>query len=96
MAYVTALCLAADPPYQPRPNRGEIWRQVDQWLAQAQATGLAAQYVQQKWWQSLYFRGKYAAAWAKIAELRVLGGSPDPRTLNLLMRAMPEPKPAGD
>jgi len=96
LGFVTAECLASDPPHSPDQDRGDLWRQVDQWFEQAKQADFSQIYVHQKWWQALYLRGQYAAAWAKIDELRALGGSPEPRPLNGLMRRMPQPESSND
>jgi hypothetical protein len=89
-----ALIFAACAVQGASPERkAGLLQRSDETFAQAMASPVVKKdYTLANWARAMYARGDYAAAWAKVAELRSMGKDASPEFLRNLSAKMAEPR----
>ncbi len=86
---ITSLCAISKETS--KKNKQKYINKSDE-LFQKSEKLVASSYLYDKWWQALYWRGKYESAWKKIFLMRKKGGEPEPSYLAELRKKKPEPR----
>jgi len=88
IAMITTICAVSEGSRQ--SDRYNLVIRSDELFRKSESIWASA-YLYDKWWQALYWRSEYAAAWEKVMMMRSKGKEPDEGNIQLLRMKMPEP-----
>lgn len=89
IAMITSVCAVSEG--SKHGDKVKLVKHSDELFSKSESIWPSA-YLYDKWWQALYWRGEYSAAWKKVSMMRDKGEEPYEGFIQLLIEKMPQPE----